>query len=281
MYIKNIELDGFKSYAKRTEIKDFDNLFNAITGLNGSGWSFFKIYTFYSSVHPNTFLGKSNILDSICFLLGIQQLSQVRASNLTELVYKNGQAGVIRATVSITFDNSDKENSPIGYNTYDEIVVTRQINIGGKNKYLINGVMVQNNKVADFFQSVGLNINNPHFLIMQGRVTKVMNMKPMEILSMIEEATGTRMYESKRENCAKLVQKKNLKWMEITNILEEELEPKINRLKEDREAYLEYQQLGRLIEQNEKVVIAFKYNQVDRKLSGADEREKLLREEER
>ena len=88
MYIKNIELDGFKSYAKRTEIKDFDNLFNAITGLNGSGWSFFKIHTFYSSVHPNTFLGKSNILDSICFLLGIQQLSQVRASNLTELVYK-------------------------------------------------------------------------------------------------------------------------------------------------------------------------------------------------
>ena len=88
MYIKNIELDGFKSYAKRTEIKDFDNLFNAITGLNGSGWSFFKIYTFYSSVHSNPFLGKSNILDSICFLLGIQQLSQVRASNLTELVYK-------------------------------------------------------------------------------------------------------------------------------------------------------------------------------------------------
>ena len=42
MYIKNIELDGFKSYAKRTEIKDFDNLFNAITGLNGSGWSFFR-----------------------------------------------------------------------------------------------------------------------------------------------------------------------------------------------------------------------------------------------
>merc|ERR1712113_381905 len=109
-------VDGFKSYAQRTEINCFDPQFNAITGLNGSG--------------------KSNILDSICFLLGISQLSQVRASNLTELVYKNGQAGVVRATVSITFDNSDKENSPIGYNTYDEIVVTRQINIGGKNKYL-------------------------------------------------------------------------------------------------------------------------------------------------
>ena len=85
MYIKNIELDGFKSYAKRTEIKDFDNLFNAITGLNGSGLSFFTVQF---TLHATHFLGKSNILDSICFLLGIQQLSQVRASNLTELVYK-------------------------------------------------------------------------------------------------------------------------------------------------------------------------------------------------
>ena len=92
MYIKNIELDGFKSYAKRTEIKDFDNLFNAITGLNGSGlskWIIFQKYSLNSKRwNRNPFLGKSNILDSICFLLGIQQLSQVRASNLTELVYK-------------------------------------------------------------------------------------------------------------------------------------------------------------------------------------------------
>lgn len=57
MYIKQIVLDGFKSYAQRTEISGFDPLFNAITGLNGSG--------------------KSNILDAICFLLGISNLSQV------------------------------------------------------------------------------------------------------------------------------------------------------------------------------------------------------------
>ena len=57
MYIKGIVLDGFKSYAKRTEVNGFDPLFNAITGLNGSG--------------------KSNILDSICFLLGITNLSHV------------------------------------------------------------------------------------------------------------------------------------------------------------------------------------------------------------
>ena len=51
--------------------------------------------------------------------------------------------------------------------------ITRQIVIGGKNKYLINGVNAQNSRVADLFRTVGLNVNNPHFLIMQGRVTKV------------------------------------------------------------------------------------------------------------
>ena len=64
-----------------------------------------------------------------------------------------------------------------------------------------------------------------------------MNMKPIEILSMIEEATGTRMYEQKRENSRKLKEKKQLKWQEITNILEQEIQPKIVRLKEDRDLF--------------------------------------------
>ena len=131
------------------------------------------------SVSPNNVFvifrsGKSNILDAICFLLGITNLSHVRAANLQELVYKNGQAGVTKATVSITFDNRDKKQSPLGYEHFDEVTITRQVVIGGKNKYLINGSNVQNNRVQDFFRSVQLNVNNPHFLIMQGRITKVM-----------------------------------------------------------------------------------------------------------
>ena len=117
---------------------------------------------------------------------------------------------------------------------------------------------------------------------------------------MIEEATGTRMYEQKRESSAKLAEKKQLKWNEITSILENELQPKINKLKEDREAYLEFQRLGREIEQNEKIVIAFKYTKgnydvidafithknlndvilVNDKLSGADKKEAELKERE-
>jgi len=71
--------------------------------------------------------------------------------------------------------------------------------IGGRNKYLINGHVAQPNRVQNLFHSVQLNVNNPHFLIMQGRITKVLNMKPHEILSMLEEAAGTRMYEVKKD----------------------------------------------------------------------------------
>ncbi|XP_045879656.1 structural maintenance of chromosomes protein 2 isoform X2 [Meles meles] len=239
MHVKSIILEGFKSYAQRTEVNGFDPLFNAITGLNGSG--------------------KSNILDSICFLLGISNLSQVRASNLQDLVYKNGQAGITKASVSVTFDNSDKKQSPLGFEVHDEITVTRQVVIGGRNKYLINGVNANNTRVQDLFCSVGLNVNNPHFLIMQGRITKVLNMKPPEILSMIEEAAGTRMYEYKKIAAQKTIEKKEAKLKEIKTILEEEITPTIQKLKEERSSYLEYQKVMREIEHLSRLYIAYQF----------------------
>ena len=179
MHIIEIVLDGFKSYATRTVISGFDREFNAITGLNGSG--------------------KSNVLDSICFVLGISNLTQVRASNLNELIYKQGQAGVTKASVTLVFDNGDPTMSPHGYEQYSQITVTRQVVIGGRNKYMINGHTAQLQRVQNLFHSVQLNVNNPHFLIMQGRITKVLNMKPIETLGMIEEAAGTRMFEMKKQ----------------------------------------------------------------------------------
>ena len=89
MFIREVVIDGFKSYATRTVLQGFDKHFNAITGLNGSG--------------------KSNILDAICFVLGISNLSQVRVANLQELVYKQGQAGVTKASVTLVFSNVDKK----------------------------------------------------------------------------------------------------------------------------------------------------------------------------
>ena len=135
MHIKEITIDGFKSYSIKTNLNYFDSQFNSITGLNGSG--------------------KSNILDAICFVLGISSLSHVRASNLNELIYKYGQAGINKAVVSIHFDNKDKSSSPINYIDYDEIIVTRIVH-QSKSKYLLNGYNVTQENIKSFFYSVNM-----------------------------------------------------------------------------------------------------------------------------
>eukprot|EP01100_Stratorugosa_tubuloviscum_P004841 TRINITY_DN2224_c1_g1_i1.p1 TRINITY_DN2224_c1_g1~~TRINITY_DN2224_c1_g1_i1.p1 ORF type:complete len:310 (-),score=132.89 TRINITY_DN2224_c1_g1_i1:27-914(-) len=239
MYISEIILDGFKSYATRTEIIGFDSNFNAITGLNGSG--------------------KSNILDAICFVLGISNLSQVRVSNLQELVYKQGQAGVTKASVTIVFNNENKKQSPVGYEQYDQITVTRQVVIGGRSKYLINGHNAQPSRVQNLFHSVQLNVNNPHFLIMQGRITKVLNMKPPEILAMIEEAAGTRMFEVKKSAALKTIEKKEKKVEEIKRILAEDITPTLERLRSERKHYMEWVNNNSEIERLQRFCKAWDY----------------------
>ncbi|KAL8932039.1 MAG: hypothetical protein Q9211_006564 [Gyalolechia sp. 1 TL-2023] len=239
MRVVEIVIDGFKSYAVRTVISGWDESFNSITGLNGSG--------------------KSNILDSICFVLGITSMSTVRAQNIQDLIYKRGQAGVTKASVTIVFDNHDKKKSPIGFEEYAQISVTRQIVLGGTSKYLINGHRAQQQTVQNLFQSVQLNINNPNFLIMQGRITKVLNMKPVEILSMIEEAAGTRMFEDRKEKAHKTMTKKEMKVQEITELLREEIEPKLDKLRTEKRAFLDFQQTQSDLERLTRLVVAHDY----------------------
>ncbi|KAL3417306.1 RecF/RecN/SMC N terminal domain-containing protein [Phlyctema vagabunda] len=252
MKVVEVIIDGFKSYAVRTVISGWDDSFNAITGLNGSG--------------------KSNILDSICFVLGITNMTTVRAQNLQDLIYKRGQAGVTKASVTIVFDNRDKKKSPIGFEEYAQISVTRQIVLGGTSKYLINGHRAQQQTVQNLFQSVQLNINNPNFLIMQGRITKVLNMKPVEILAMIEEAAGTRMFEDRRDKAFKTMAKKEMKVQEITELLKDEIEPKLEKLRMEKRAFLDFQQTQNDLERLTRVVVAHDYikNQDKVKQSASD-----------
>lgn len=239
MKVEELIIDGFKSYATRTVISDWDPQFNAITGLNGSG--------------------KSNILDAICFVLGIASMTTVRASNLQDLIYKRGQAGVTKASVTIVFDNGDASKSPIGFETCQKISVTRQIILGGTSKYFVNGHKAQQQTVLNLFQSVQLNINNPNFLIMQGKITKVLNMKPSEILSLIEEAAGTRTFEERKDKAKKTMAKKDTKLTEIRTLLQEEIEPKLEKLRSDKRTFVEYQQVQTDLEKLTRIITAHDY----------------------
>ncbi|KAI3991267.1 hypothetical protein MKX01_034586 [Papaver californicum] len=204
MYIKEICLEGFKSYATRTVVPGFDPLFNAITGLNDSG--------------------KSNILDSICFVLGITNLQQVRAANLQELVYKQGQAGITKATVSVVFGNSDRNRSPLARSK---------------------------------------SISFPHFLIMHGRITKVLNMKPPEILSMLEEAAGTRMYETRKEDALKTLEKKQSKVDKIDRLLDGEILPALEKLRKEKCQYMQWANGNAELDRLRRFCVAFDFVQAE------------------
>lgn len=198
-------------------------------------------------------------------------MSTVRAQNLQDLIYKRGQAGVTKASVTIVFDNRDTAKSPIGFEEYANISVTRQIVLGGTSKYLINGHRAQQQTVQNLFQSVQLNINNPNFLIMQGRITKVLNMKAVEILSMIEEAAGTRMFEDRREKAGKTMGKKDLKLREMEGLLKEEIEPKLEKLRAEKRAFLDFQQTQNDLERLTRLVVAHDYIRGNERLRVAGE----------
>ncbi|KAE9405242.1 condensin complex subunit SMC2 [Gymnopus androsaceus JB14] len=239
MRIEELVIEGFKSYPVRTQITGWDPSFNAITGLNGTG--------------------KSNILDAISFVLGLTNMSTMRAQNQADLIYKRGQAGVTKASVTIVFDNSDREKSPIAYENWKQITVTRQFGLPNVSKYLINGHKHTQQDVQSLFQSVQLNINNPNFVIMQGRITKVLNMRPQEILGMVEEASGTRMFEERKDKARKTMAKKDKRVQEIDSILTEEIMPKLNKLREEKRSFLEYQKSEKELEQHARVLSAWEY----------------------
>ena len=235
MHIKEIIIDGFKSYANKTSIMGLDRHFNAITGFNGSG--------------------KSNIFDALCFVMGISSLANVRAANLQDLIYKKGLAGIDKASVTVIFDNTDKSNSPVGYEEYDEITVCRMI-YQGKSKYILNGYSSTQAKVRDLFLSVQLNINNPHFLVMQGKVRQVVNMKPVEILGLMEEAAGTSSFQLKKESSLRMIKKKQNKLDEINKMLNEDITPKIEQLDRDKQNFQKWKTTQNEINRMDKIIKA-------------------------
>jgi len=122
------------------------------------------------------------------------------------------------------------------------------------------------------FQSVGLNVNNPHFLIMQGRITKVLNMKPPEILGLIEEAAGTRMFEAKKVSAQKTIEKKQGKVEELSKVLEEEITPQLKKLQEERANYLRWAANNTELERLAKFKVAYEYTLAERSVAGSGAR---------
>ncbi|KAG8215877.1 condensin complex subunit SMC2 [Butyriboletus roseoflavus] len=195
----------------------------------------------------------------------------MRAQNQQDLIYKRGQAGVTKASVTIVFDNSDREKSPVGLEDYKQITVTRQIALPNMSKYLLNGHKSTQQTVQNLFQSVQLNINNPNFLIMQGRITKVLNMRPQEILGMVEEAAGTRMFEERKDKAKKTMDKKDKRVQELSSILAEEISPKLERFRDEKRQFLAWQKERTELERIGRMLRAWEWTNAKIKVETAGE----------
>ena len=135
---------------------------------------------------------------------------------------------------------------------------------------MINGHTVQQSQIQNLFHSVQLNVNNPHFLIMQGRITKVLNMKPEETLSMIEEAAGTRMFETKKQAALKTIEKKQLKVEELTKCMNEEITPTLSNLRSERQNYITWQSNNTELERLERFCVASEFRDCEEKVQSSE-----------
>ncbi len=167
------------------------------------------------------------------------------------MIFKGGN--VKRASVSVVFENLDKGKGkcPLGYEKYDELIVSRTVEEGSLCKvrnenenelihtfylaykllclyscflpcnlqYYLNSVLSTKKTIQEMFESVGLNVNNPNFMIMQGKITKVVNMKPKETLGMIEETVGASTYQTKRDKAMKDLEEKGKQVVEIQHVI--------------------------------------------------------------
>jgi structural maintenance of chromosome 2 len=208
IFIQKIEIDGFKSYKNKTTFEHFDLNFNCITGTNGSG--------------------KSNTIDAISFVLGLSNLSIIRASRLQDLIYKDAKNVGKTARVEITFGTKNIKNGHLKSKIVNGLCITRKILWNGKNKYLFNGQQIEPSKILNFFYSINININNPHFLVRQGHITKVSQMTSFELLALVENAVGTKLYETKRKKASEIIQKKQQKLGEINFNLTNLVKPKLD-----------------------------------------------------
>ncbi|GBG96707.1 chromosome segregation protein SMC [Lactococcus termiticola] len=176
MYLKKMEIVGFKSFADRTKI-EFDQGVTAVVGPNGSG--------------------KSNIVESLRWVLGEQSAKSLRGGKMPDVIFAGTEKrrALNYAEVIATFDNSDDYLA--GHDEDDEVVISRRLYRNGDSDFLINGKKCRLRDIHDLFTDTGLGRDSLS-IISQGRIESVFNSKPEERRSIFEEAAGVLKYKNRK-----------------------------------------------------------------------------------
>ncbi|KAI5781210.1 RecF/RecN/SMC [Geopyxis carbonaria] len=218
MHIKQIIIQGFKSYKKQTIIDPFSPKCNVIVGRNGSG--------------------KSNFFAAIRFVLS-DAYTQMGREDRQALLHEGAGSAVMSAYVEIIFDNSD-ERFPTGK---DEVVLRRTIGLQ-KDEYSLDRKHASKNDVMNLLESAGFSRSNPYYIVPQGRVTTLTNMKDNERLTLLKEVAGTQVYEQRRQESLKIMEDTDNKRSRIDELLKY-IDARLNELEEEKEELRGYHEKDR------------------------------------
>ncbi len=210
MYLKSIELSGFKSFAKKSEL-NFSSKVSAIVGPNGSG--------------------KSNIAEAFRFVLGEQSIKSLRGKKGEDLIF-NGAGDMPRAnraSVKVMFDNSTKF-LPLDYET---VTIERVVHRDSVNEYLINGSQVRLRDVIELLSSAHIG-SSGHHIISQGEADRILNASIKERKTMIEDALGLKLFQYKKVESQKKLEKTKENIAQVAS-LRREILPHLKFLKKQVE----------------------------------------------
>ena len=274
MYLKRLEIFGFKSFAEKTEL-EFTPGITAVVGPNGSG--------------------KSNVSDAIRWVLGEQSARALRGGSMADVIFagSDGKRAMGFAEVSLVLDNSDGA-LPIDFT---EVMITRRVDRSGEGEYFINQVPCRLKDVQDLFLDTGIGKEN-YSIIGQGRIDEILSSKPEDRRALFEEAAGISRYKARKREAQRRLQETEQNLVRITDIIGE-LTANMDALAQQAEKATLYQELDRELtrldvgllahqlkgviarlerQQEENAALAQKAAEIERRMQAADEALEVARQ---
>lgn len=215
MYLKSVEIHGFKSFANKI-VFNFHNGITGIVGPNGSG--------------------KSNVADAVRWVLGEQSAKQLRGSNMQDVIFSGTEMRkpMGYAYVAITLDNSDHK-LPIDF---EEVTVSRRVYRSGESEYLINGSPCRLKDVYEMFYDTGIG-KEGYSIIGQGQIEKILSGKPEERRELFDEAAGIVKFKKRKATALKKLADEQANLVRVNDILAEK-EKRVEPLKRQSDTAKEY-----------------------------------------
>lgn len=226
MYLKSIDIQGFKSFANKMKF-EFHNGITAIVGPNGSG--------------------KSNVADAVRWVLGEQKIKQLRGAKMEDVIFAGteNRKPLGFAYVAITLDNSDHT---LGVD-YDEVTVSRRLFRSGESEYMINGSICRLKDINEMFYDTGIG-KEGYSIIGQGQIDKILSGKPEERRELFDEAAGIVKFKRRKKEAIRKLEDENQNLVRVEDILHE-LEKQVGPLARQSEAAKEYLRLRDALRKDE------------------------------